>query len=203
MSYLIEQIKNHCKQSQRKDVACVYYYCYFGHEPNEAVAFLRWLVSQLCRKADLVPEYVYEVYKGGCQPSIMELLKATETILNVFEVVYVAVDAIDECVPREDLLKIFRDLLTDPRFQKLQLLTSSRDYIDIEKVMEGLSESVSMDNFFVTEDIRLYIRSALQSNPSFSRWPPDLLGEVEYKVSTGAKGMYVSVCISLQVLYSH
>lgn len=193
MSYLVEHIKQHCSQSQTGKIACVYYYFYYGHDQDEAGPFLQWLLNQLCRQADLVPSSVYEMYKYGGTPSLVELLQALEGILDSFEITYVIVDAIDESKPRKDLLKVLRDLATDPRFKKLQLLASSREYIDIEKVMEEFSVSVSMANPFVEEDIRLHIHSALQSDPKFRRWPQEILDEVEAAVSKGAEGMYFTV----------
>jgi hypothetical protein len=201
MSYLIEQIKQHCGQSQNEKIAYIYYYFYFGHNQDEAVPFLRWLINQLCRQADFVPGKVYKMYKHGGEPSLVELLKALEDILDKFDIIYIVVDAIDESNPREDLLKVLRDLVTDSRFKKLQLLASSREYIDIERVLGEFSVSVSMANPFVEEDIRLHVRSTLQSNSKFRRWPQGLLDEVEDAVSTGARGMYVAVHTSLQVCY--
>ncbi|MCJ1452480.1 hypothetical protein MMC28_002823 [Mycoblastus sanguinarius] len=110
------------------------------------------------------------------------------------------VDAIDESNPREDLLKVFQDLVTDSRFEKVQLLASSRDYIDIERVMGEISVSVSMANPFVEEDIRLHVRVTLQSNRKFVRWPQDLLDEVEDTISRGAKGMFRWAVCQIDVL---
>ena len=131
------------------------------------------------------------MYKRGAEPSLGDLLEAVKDILGKFEITYIMVDAIDESNPREDLLKVFQDLVTDSRFEKVQLLASSRDYIDIERVMGEISVSVSMANPFVEEDIRLHVRVTLQSNRKFVRWPQDLLDEVEDTISRGAKGMYV------------
>ena len=194
ISYLIEQIKQHCDESSKEKSAYVYYYCYFGHDQDEAAPFLQWLLNQLCRQADLVPSSVYKMYKQGGEPSLVELLKALEDITDAFEIAYIVVDAIDESSPREDLLKVLRDLITDPRFKKIQLLASSREYIDIERVMEEISLSVSMANPSVEEDIRRYVHSTLQSNPKFRHWPQELLDEVEDTLSTGARGKYVVIC---------
>jgi hypothetical protein len=158
MSYLVEQIKQHCDQSQQAKTACVHYYCYFGRSQDEAVPILRWLVSQLCRKIDWVPGSVYKMYKQGGEPSLVELLQALTELLEKFDTVYVAVDAIDESLPREDILKVFRDFATDSRFDKIQILASSREYIDIERVMERFSVPISMANSFVEDDIRLQVR---------------------------------------------
>ncbi|CZR56744.1 uncharacterized protein PAC_06633 [Phialocephala subalpina] len=189
-SHLIESLKEHCKVSSAKQCAVVYYYCYFGHNQDEAASFLRWMVDRLCRQADHVPTYLYELYQHGGEPSLAELLRALEAILANFENVYIVVDAIDESMPRDDLLKVLRDLVTDSRFGKIQLLATSRQYIDIENVMELISEPVSMLNPLLDEDIKLYVRSQLDSNPTFKHWAPHLVEEVLEALATKAKGMF-------------
>ena len=192
MSYLVEQIKQHCKHIRPGKCAYVYYYCYFAHDQDETAPLLRWLLNQLCRQADVVPDTVFTMYKYGGEPGVVELLGALEDILEMFEVTYVVVDALDESsLPREELLRTLQGIATSPRFEKLQLLTSSREYIDIERFMSQFSMSISMANPFVEDDIRVYVRSLLRSSNKFRRWPQELLDEVEQTISTGAKGMYV------------
>src|SRR4051812_39802977 len=87
-------------------------------------------------------------------PRLPKLLDALATILDEFETIYVIVDAVDESKPRDDLLKTLRDLVTDPRFGKIQLLVTSREYLDIESVMEEISKPVSMSNPSIERDIR-------------------------------------------------
>ena len=140
----------------------------------------------------MIPDSVYKMYKYGGEPSLVELLKALEEVSKKFEFVYVIIDAVDESNPREDLLKVFRDLVTDLRFAKIQLLASSREYIDIERVMEDFSVSLSMANDFVQDDIKFHVQHKMNTNPKFARWPQDLLYEVEEAVSIGARGMWVA-----------
>jgi hypothetical protein len=174
-----------------------------ANNQDEAYHFLGWLIQQLCRQADLIPDNLYKIYKHGAQPSLVELLRALAEVLDAFEIAYIVVDAIDESNPREDLLKIFRELVTSLRFNKLQLLASSREYIDIERVMDDISVSVSMANPFVEEDIRLHVQSLLPSNHKFRRWPQQLLDDVVDALSTGAKGMYVALRASLLQRLGH
>jgi Cdc6-like AAA superfamily ATPase len=188
-SHLIEKIKEHCERSTTKECAYVYYYCYFGHNQEEAAPFLRWTINRLCRQADLIPTYLYKLYKHGEEPSLEELLFALEAILQSFDNTYIVTDAIDESMPRDDLLEVLQNLATESRFQKIQLLSTSRQYIDIEKVMQKISVSVSMCNHLLDEDIKLYVRSQLHSNPKFKHWPVHLREEVVDALSGGAKGM--------------
>lgn len=200
MSYLIEQIKQHCELPQPSKCTYVYYYCYFGHDQDETAPFLRWLINQLCRQSDSVPGYVYYLYRGGGEPSFKELLEAVEEILGAFDLIYLAIDAVDESEPRDDMLEALRVLATDSRFKKLHLLVSSREYIEIETVMEDFSVKISMANTHVEEDIRRHVQSALQSNKRFKRWPQELLKETENAVSTGAKGMFRWAVCQIDVL---
>ena len=189
ISYLIEQIGKFCNQSSHPRSIYVYYYCYFAHNQDETKPFLKWVISRLCREAGYIPTNVYNLSKHGAEPSLTALLEAVAQILGSFKTVYIAVDAIDESRSRDDLLQILRSLVTDRRFKGLQLITSSREYIDIERTMSSFSVSMSMNNPFVEQDIRCYVHSKLESNPRFEKWPRDLLYEVEESITTGAGGM--------------
>ncbi|KAF2803858.1 uncharacterized protein BDZ99DRAFT_546446 [Mytilinidion resinicola] len=155
-SHLIENIKGLCENRGSRRCAYAYYYCYFGHNQDEAAPFLRWTLNRLCREAETIPACIYKIFKKGEQPSVVDLLNALESVLDEFDTVYLFTDAIDESMPREDLLKILRDLSTDPRFKKIQLLAMSRQYIDIEGTMQNISVPVSMSNPLLDEDIRLF-----------------------------------------------
>ncbi|KAL5593067.1 hypothetical protein FOBRF1_012169 [Fusarium oxysporum] len=133
---------------------------------------------------------MHGLFKRGTEPSIPELLDTLEQILQVFSCVYIVIDAVDESNPRDELLEVIHTLVTDRRFPNLQILVTSREYMDIERVMEKVSVSVPMSNELVEQDIRLYVRSILCSNLKFQCWPDDILIEVEDAVSTKAKGMF-------------
>jgi hypothetical protein len=189
-SYLIGEIKNHCKALSGKRCTHIYYYCYFGHNQDEATPFLRWVINRLCRESDAVPSCIYDMFKHGGTPSLIDLMGALELMLSAsFDTVYITIDAIDESMPRADLLKLLRDLATDARFEKIQLLATSRQYLDIERVMEEVSVEVSMSNPLVDEDIRTYVQSQLHTLPNFKRWPPNLLVEAEQALMSKSKGM--------------
>ena len=189
MSYLIEQIRKSCDQTSHRRSTYVYYYCYFAHNQDETKPFLKWVISRLCREAGYIPTYVYDLSKHGAEPSLTALLEAVAQLLTSFETVYIAVDAIDESKSRDDLLQVLRSFATDRRFKGLQLVTSSREYIDIERTVSSFSVSIPMNNPFVEQDIRNYVHSNLETNPRFGHWPRDLLHEVEESITTGAGGM--------------
>ena len=139
--------------------------------------------------ANVIPPRVRDLYGKACQPSCVEAMDALADALSSFGKVFVVLDAIDESRRRENLLQVLKEFATQPRFQKIQLLASSREYIDIEHVMQEISTPVSMAHPSIENDIRMCVRSILQSNTRFRRWPSDLLSEIEGTVPKAANGM--------------
>ena len=109
--------------------------------------------------------------------------------MEAFERVYLVLDAVDESMPRADLLRVIRDLSTDARFSALGLLVTSRQYIDIEQVLEVCSIPITMSNQFVEEDIRTLVHSTVKSDERYKRWPEDLRCEMQDTIPKKAKGM--------------
>lgn len=197
-SYLAEEVEKHCTASsddlddvskENSRLGYAYYYCYFGHNQDESSHFLRWIIGQLCRQIARVPEELQDIYKSGKIPSLSILLSILYRILEGFKRVYFVLDAVDESMPRADLLRVIRDLSIDARFSNLGLLVTSRQYIDIEQVMESCSIPITMFNPFVEEDIRTLVRATVQSDAKYQRWPEDLRLEMEDSIPKKAKGM--------------
>lgn len=187
-SFLIEEIDQHC--SSQTNAASVYYYCYFGHHQDESNALLRWLVSQLCRRSGTVlPPELLRVYDRNLSVETSKLLSLLSAVLQSYDSVFLSIDALDESQPRQPLLSVLRTLLTDSRFGKIQLFTTSRQYLEIEEVMSQISLRLPMDHDLVREDIRTYVRSVLDTSREFKRWPPVLRNDIEAKLVDGAKGM--------------
>jgi NACHT domain len=190
-SYVAEEIEKYCNSSSGKSskLGHAYYYCYFGHNQDESSHFLRWIIGQLCRQSEKVPEKLQNIYKSGKTPTISSLLSVLHSTMEGFERVYLVLDAVDESMPRADLLRVIRDLSTDARFSALGLLVTSREYIDIEQVLEVCSIPISMSNSFVEEDIGTLVRSIVQSDVRYQRWPEDLRCEMKDTIPKKAKGM--------------
>ncbi|KAK3300595.1 uncharacterized protein B0H64DRAFT_414465 [Chaetomium fimeti] len=198
-SHLIESVGMHCGR-QGSGYACVYYYCYFGHSQDETTPVLRWILLELCRQLGRVPLAVHELYRRGGNPSPRNLLATLEQVIQAFDRVHVIIDAVDESLQRENLLRVLRDLAVDGRFEKLRLLATSREYLDIEEVMVDIATPVSMRNPFVHDDIVLYIKSRLDTHPRLKRWPEMLRKEVLRALCRGANGMFRWVVCQIDAL---
>jgi hypothetical protein len=69
----------------------------------------------------VVSDCLWRLFNEGSEPSLTYLLRALEVALDSFEEVFLVINAIDESKPREDLLRVLHDLLTDARFAKVRL----------------------------------------------------------------------------------
>ncbi|KAK0618870.1 hypothetical protein B0T14DRAFT_430357 [Immersiella caudata] len=197
-THLIDAVKARCDGEER--TAYVYYYCYFGNHQDEASPFLRWVIERLCRQTDAVPPHLHQLFRDGAEPSLVDLLRVLETVIQEYGAVYLVIDALDESTPRDDLLRVVRDLATDTRFTKMRILATSRQYIDIENVMSQFSAPISMRNEWLDEDIRLFVKAQLSSNERLRRWPTDLQLAALEGLSAKAKGMFRWVVCQIDVL---
>lgn len=187
-SYLIKHLKSQYGHGSR--VAVAYYYCYFGHNQDETMPFLSWILSQLSRKIEKIPSALIKIWKEGCRPNEHELCEALQDVLADLDVAYVVIDAVDESLNREHLVKSLMRLAQVDGFRKIQLFATSRQYLDIEDAFRTRAASVSMSNTEVDKDIRTYIHSQLEMRPCRTgSWPPDLVKEVEAILARKAGGM--------------
>lgn len=173
-----------------KNATSIYYYCYFGNNQDETNPLLAWIVSQLCRRAEKTPHNLRSIYRTRIRPTDDELLEGLENILNSFTCVNVVIDALDESKkPYTTLLRTLKKLATEPRFNKIQLLITSRYLTDIRRVLSNFSDSVAMQLDKVEGDIRKHVTELLQTELEFSGWPEKLRCDVEERLAVGAEGM--------------
>lgn len=189
-SYIVEDVKQYCKTLGSKDVTYSYYYCYFGRAQDEVPHFLRWVINQLCRESQYIPQEILDCFGKDEDPSVAVLIQALSTVLRNFRRVYLMLDALDETLERQNLLRLLNQL-AEESFEKLGLLVSSRKEIDIETSLAPISTCMSLSNPYVDEDIRIYIKNQLRDHHKLRTWPKSLLDEISTALVKGAQGMYV------------
>ncbi|KAF5012593.1 hypothetical protein FDECE_1360 [Fusarium decemcellulare] len=198
VAYLIRHVLS-C-QGAMENAACVYFYCYHAHNRDESIPFLRWLLSQLCRKTSYVPEAIYEAFEFKHDPGRALLLGCLAEILQHFDTVWVMIDALDESKERRNILSLLRLLQIDNRFRRIQLFAASREYFDIEQVMLSIADPLSLSNPWVEEDIDCYIGEIMDKQSPFNGWPPDISQEVQGTLAKRAKGMFRWAVCQLDIL---
>jgi hypothetical protein len=201
-AHMIEEINRNLRstpQTGGKGNTCIYYYCYHAHNQAETIPFLRWLTSQLLRQADIVPERAHHAFKRNIV-DIHMLFLILQQALDHFGRVYVVIDALDETHLRENLLRALRTLMSDDRFRSIQLLTTSREYAEIQRTMLEIAEPLPMSNPLVEADIRLYVVCKMTSNSVFQSWPKTLQEEVIDTIAARSRGMFRWAVCQLDIL---
>ncbi|KAK0741604.1 hypothetical protein B0T21DRAFT_432672 [Apiosordaria backusii] len=180
LSHLADTLEQDLAQMQTAgvNIACMYYYCYFGHHQDESGPFLRWILERLCRALDGVPLGLYKIFEAGVQPSVTALLPCLEELTKAFERIFIFVDAVDESSPRVGLLKLLRHLATNTNLDKIHVLATSREYMDIKLELGNISAAISMTNPLVAEDIQAFVQTQIQEYPKIKRWPDKIKADV-------------------------
>lgn len=186
-SVAIEELKRLIEK--RPGDMCAYYYCHYSHNQDESASFLSWIVSQVCRHTRHVPGRLRKIHDSGCTPTVAELQHALEESLENVGSLYVVIDAVDESIPRESLVRLIGTLALDDRFSKIHIMATSRQYLEIERVFSGISRSISMSNELVDVDIRQFTRAKLAASYRLKRWQYRH-GEIENALVAGARGMF-------------
>ncbi|KAH6665039.1 hypothetical protein B0J14DRAFT_493090, partial [Halenospora varia] len=118
LSYLIQQAKESCGKVLETRNGWCYYYCYHGRAHDETTHLLRWILNQLCRQVDYIPDKIYDLYQEASDPTQSPLMNALGELLKHFQVVFLLVDVLDESKSRENLHDTLLKVCSDARFQK-------------------------------------------------------------------------------------
>lgn len=196
-AHLIEQVRQICHRAKDKRVLCVYFYCYHGHNQDETLPFVRWLLSQLFRKANTIPGYAQEIFQ---EPDLTALLPKLEETLHYFDTGFVMIDALDESWPLTHILSFLQFVMTNNQYSKIQLFATSREYAEIRRTMSAIAEPLSLSSRLVESDIRHYVLAEIASNPAFRLWSGDLQAEVAEALSKAAEGMFRWAACQLDIL---
>ncbi|KAF2006289.1 hypothetical protein P154DRAFT_570352 [Amniculicola lignicola CBS 123094] len=188
MSFLAEQTL-HCKAQQGRVCISIYYYFSYRHRQDAPLAFVNWVVSQLCRRLLYLPTEISDLFRQGHLLSLTQLKGVLVTFLKKLDMLYVTLDTIDEVDTREDLLSLPVEICTRPEFEKIHIVISSRNYVDIADTLEPYSSPIDMSDPRVDADIRQYAESKVTGKRRFSRWPTGLKTEAIDALAKGVKGI--------------
>ena len=198
-STVIQNTYKYC-ESRPGSIVLYFYFDFNEIEKQKHGKMIRSLVSQLssqCANTRKVLESLYSSCRDGKQqPTESSLLAALYQMIEQFEDVYVILDALDECLERQELLASIQQLIgcNDGR---IHILTTSRMEKDIEESMEPFTnnrEKICIDSVLIDNDIRAYIGGRLQTDQALEKWQkqPKVQKEIEDTLMDKTEGMWVS-----------
>lgn len=127
---------------------------------------------------------------GRRQPDMNTLAACVDTMVEVTDEVVIILDALDECVTRDELLQWIGSL----KSSNAQLIMTSRPDADFRSSIPhllGQHNCVSLDKKAVDADIRAYVIAVLEQKPDFveKKLSQCILNKIRDKVGDGADGM--------------
>lgn len=178
-----------------------YFYFDYGDTDRQSVrSLVNSLLGQLCKQSPRVPDCVKVLFDrhedGVQQPREKDLRAALVSVMKSFPQLYLALDALDECTDREELMDFLGELMSS-NIGGLHLLSTSRQERDIEiGFCDHQPVKVGLEEEQVKGDIKLHIRSRLTRDLRLKRLAEPIKAEIEVALLDGARGMYVHYCFS-------
>jgi len=192
-SSIIDNVEAACVSSSSQTFA--YFYFDFSDSSKRTVTgMLRSMIHQLSIHS-LAPELdklYQQCSEGTREPTRNALLEALISTSSITQRTFLIMDALDECLERDEVLEVITELL-DVQSNQIRLLTTSRKELDIEKALRDKMESIIdlQEGDGVAHDICLYVQQCIHKDKNLKKWPPNLKEEMQTALVDGAHGMYI------------
>jgi hypothetical protein len=199
-STAIQYTLRHRRSNSRIGIA-FFFFTFSDDSKQDASAMLRALVLQLSGQLNNNNAYLsrlYDRYRNATPPD-QDLEGCLHQLVQVFEHVYIILDALDESPRNLHGKNIRRSVLealaTIRKWSTpgLHLLVTSREETDIRDTLHddlytSPDETVSMKNASVDSDIASFISGRLKDSRELRKWA-DHHGQIESALAERAKGV--------------
>jgi Cdc6-like AAA superfamily ATPase len=177
-------------------IGIAYLYCNFQRQETQNIDnLLSSLLKQLSQCQPTLPGTVKDLYNRHrakrTQPSVKELSRSLQSVVDLYSKVFLIVDALDECQTtggcRADF---FSEILNVQNNHRVNLFATSR-YIPEVTIM--FQNSISPEIRASEYDVRRYVKSHISHLPSFIQRSLELQVEVETEIVKAVDGMHVAI----------
>jgi hypothetical protein len=195
-SAIIEEVLQHCAEDPGK-AAAYFYFDFKDSQKQSSELMIRSVVTQLSQQCIRVPSLLDSLFvssnNGQRQPSVEGLLDALRQMSEECPATYIIIDALDECVDREELLRTI-ETIAGWQLQNLHIIVTSRKERDIQSSLESIVDTcniIPLEREVVDEDIGKYVRHRISADKKLQKWQSgELQTEIEAALMKGAHGMY-------------
>ena len=198
-SIVVEHIRHQRtkKEVLNKEVGVAMMYLKYTDHQQTLENILGSFLVQLAQDHEPLPLFLRDLYERhrayGTSPTLSDLSIALSDISNLYQRIYVILDALDECTDdvRWELMEKLREI--EP---EVHLLVTSRDLDSIE---EELHEFQRLEIKANKADMELFIDHHIQKNKNLRRIvqkSPTMSDDIKVAVVTTAEDMYSSLQLS-------
>ncbi|KAK4066325.1 hypothetical protein Trihar35433_6752 [Trichoderma harzianum] len=183
----------HTRSLDDPTVGISYHYCNFKSQDEQtAVKLMESLLKQLCSYQRSLPDVVKAVHKKHTgkkekRPSLKDISNALQSVVSIYSKVFIALDALDECQPKERSL-FLSELFGLQARAEINIFATSRPILDIEKLFYGCQ---SIDIVASPDDIYKYIDGRISQFPDFVQHNLDLQEQIKVEISASVQGMFL------------
>ncbi|KAF1999768.1 hypothetical protein P154DRAFT_523078 [Amniculicola lignicola CBS 123094] len=196
-SIVMQDVLQHCQGDPGKATA-YFFFDFKDEQKQDPEMMVRSLLCQLLQQSIKIPASLDALFSscdsGQRQPSIDALMDALQSMIQNFLQSYIAIDALDECAHRVELMERF-EIMVGWKLPNMHLLVTSRRERDIESSLEGFVDpqnSICLQSEVIDKDIQRYVRQRLSDDKRLRKWEKDasMMGQIETVLMSGAKGMF-------------
>ena len=173
-STIIQYTFRHRRSNPHIGIA-FFYFSFNDSSKQDVSGLLRAVLLQLSNQSNGTQVSLTRLH-GSCkngEPPIPALLECVRLAIQMFQDVYLIVDALDES-PRYGARERVLETLANFRnwsLRGLHILVTSRDDIDIrESLAPSSTEDISMKNTGVNQDIEDFIHGHLERDKAMQKW---------------------------------
>ena len=158
------------KQTRGQNIAVIFLYCdYQAQKDQSAVNMIGSLVLQAALRAPVIRSEIESAFdeskqEGGDGLQLPDMVKLFVNVASHTEVVYIAVDAVDEVLPqhRFEFLHALREILQDA--PNVRLFLTGRSYIRAEFDKHLTKKAYAIHIVADQEDITLYLSQKIDND---------------------------------------
>lgn len=177
-------------------IGLAYFYCDVSDDKKRNVTeILSSLIIQLLAwkpsNQSLLDKTYNDYNIGGVpsKPSDTSLYEILRQLLSGFEIAYVLIDALDECLHMGEILEFTKTLHGWNCRECHLLVTSKKEQQIVESMVSTAPIEIDISQMPVDVDIEKYIEFTLCSSPELERWGPDEKDLIRKVLLEKANGM--------------
>ena len=142
-----------------------------------------------------MPKVLVDLYahcgSGHQEPTLGDLQKTLQKLLDGFSSTFIILDALDECTEREKLLSWIQSVILEKNINLgLHLIVTSRPEEEIENKFKSY-HYIDLVEESENHDLVAYLDYQLQNDSDLQKWNSDSQEQIKLTLMKQANGMYV------------